>query len=480
MTSTLLVLGFLALIVAVLLIRTMALKPVAVASGVPVKADSVDVDGAAARLSVLIQRKTVSSRDPEGWDPREFDAFRKLLTELYPESHRVLELTIIAGHSMLYRWKGRQAGEPLVLMSHYDVVPAGGEGWIRPAFSGDIHDGKVWGRGSIDTKCTLVCAFEAVETLLKSGFTPERDVYLSFGHNEETGGDGAPSIVGYLKEKGVKPGLVLDEGGAVVEGVFPGVFKPLAMVGVAEKGVTDIELSVLSPGGHSSTPPRGGAAWRLARAIMRLERKPFPARFPSATKVMFRQLGPHASFGLRLVFANLWLFEPLLLRVFGNGGGELNAICRTTTAVTMLEGSQAANVLPAVAKAVVNVRLAIGDSVAAAVERIRATIADPLVELRVLHPGEPSPVSELTGPRVEALAATIAEVYPDAIMAPYIVLGGTDARHYSEVSRSVYRFSPFTLSKAERASMHAVNEAIPVASLAKGVDFYQRLIRRAS
>lgn len=480
MTSTLLALAFLALVVAVLIFRTIMMKPALVASGIPVQTDPVDAPSAAARLSALIQKKTVSSRDPEGWDPREFDAFRTLLPTLYPESHRVLDLTIIAGHSMLYRWKGRQAGEPLVLMSHYDVVPAGTEGWLRPAFSGDLHDGKVWGRGSIDTKCTLVCAFEAVETLLKSGFVPERDVYLSFGHNEETGGDGAPAIVSYLTEHGIKPGLVLDEGGAVVEGVFPGVSKPLAMVGVAEKGVTDIELSVLSAGGHSSTPPRRGAAWRLARAIMRLERKPFPARFPSATRAMFRQLGPHASFGLRLIFANLWLFEPLLLRVFGSGGGELNAICRTTTVVTMLEGSQAANVLPAVAKAVVNVRLAIGDSVEAAVERIRATIADPLVELRVLHPGEPSPVSELSGPRVDALAATIADVYPDAIMAPYIVLGGTDARHYSEVSRSVYRFSPFTLSKAERASMHAINEAIPVASLAKGIDFYQRLIRRSS
>ncbi len=480
MNSTLLVLGFLALVVGVLVTRALGMKPLPIVSGTPLPADTIDAEGAATRLAALIQKKTVSSRDSEGWDPREFDAFRKLLPELYPESHRVLDLTIIAGHSMLYRWKGKRSGEPLVLMSHYDVVPAGDEGWVRPAFSGDIHDGKVWGRGSIDTKCTLVCAFEAVETLVKSGFTPEHDIYLSFGHNEETGGDGAPTIVRYLSEQGIKPGLVLDEGGAVVEGVFPGVSKPLAMVGVAEKGVTDIELSVLSPGGHSSTPPRRGAAWRLARAIMRMERKPFPARFPAATRAMFRQLGPHASFGLRLVFANLWLFEPLLLRVFSSSGGELNAMCRTTTVVTMLEGPQAANVLPAVAKAVVNVRLAIGDSVAGAVERIRATIADPLVALRVLHPGEPSPVSELSGERFDALAATIADVYPDAVMAPYIVLGGTDARHYADVSASVYRFSPFTLSKTERASMHAVNEAIPVASLAKGVDFYQRLLRRTS
>ena len=439
----------------------------------------VDPDGAARRLSALIRKRTVSSRDESAIDWTEFEAFRELLPELYPETHRALELTIVGGHAMLYRWKGRATGEPLVLMAHYDVVPANDEGWERPAFSGDLHEGAVWGRGSIDTKCTLVCAFEAVEALLKAGFTPERDVYLSFGHDEETGGRGAPAIVAHLESLGVKPGLVLDEGGAVVSGVFPGVERPLAMVGVAEKGVTDIELSVRSRGGHSSTPPRKGAAWRLARAITRLEARPFPASFPAATRVMFSRIAPHAPVGLRLVLGNLWLFEPLLLLVFGRAGGELGAMCRTTTAVTMLQGSDAANVLPAVAKAVVNVRVAIGQSVDGVVERMKAVIRDPLVELRVLLPGDPSPVSELSGPRFDALSATIAELYPDAVVAPYVVMGGTDARHYARVSSTVYRFSPFELSKAERASMHAVNERLPVASLAKGVEFYLRLIRRA-
>ncbi len=439
---------------------------------------SVDSDGAARRLSALIRKRTVSSREPEAVDWAEFEAFRALLPELYPETHRTLERTVVGGHAMLYRWKGKGQGEPLVLMAHYDVVPASDEGWERPAFSGDVHDGAVWGRGSIDTKCTLACAFEAVEALLKAGFTPERDVYLSFGHDEETGGRGAPAIVAHLEGLGVKPGLVLDEGGAVVRGVFPGVERPLAMVGVAEKGVTDIELSVRSQGGHSSTPPRKGAAWRLARAITRLEARPFPARFPAATRLMFSRIAPHAPAGLRLVLGNLWLFEPLLLFVFGRAGGELGAMCRTTMAVTMLQGSDAANVLPAVAKAVVNVRVAIGQSVESVVERMKAVIDDPLVELRVLLPGEPSPVSELSGPRFDALSATIAEVYPDAVVAPYVVMGGTDARHYARVSSTVYRFSPFELSKAERASMHAVNERLPVASLAKGVEFYLRLIRR--
>jgi len=476
--TALVIVAALAACLLVILARAAAMKAKPAARPVAPAPVPVDADGAARRLSALIQKRTVSSRKADGWDPAEFEAFRRLLTELYPAAHKAMSLEIVGGHAMLYRWKGKDPSEPLFLLSHYDVVPASDAGWERPPFSGDLHDGKVWGRGAIDTKCTLVCAFEAVEALAKEGFTPERDVYLAFGHNEEIGGDGAPTIVARLAELGIKPGLVLDEGGAVVDGVFPGVSRSLAMVGVAEKGVTDIELTVKSAGGHSSTPPNRGASWRLARAIMRLEARPFPSAFPAATREMFRRLGPHATFGLRVVFSNLGIFEPLLLKAFASAGGELAAMARTTTAVTMLEGSPAANVLPAVAKAVVNVRIAIGQSVESVVERMKSVIDDPLVELRVLLPGEPSPVSELSGPRFAELEATIAEVYPDAVVAPYVVMGGTDARHYARASGTVYRFSPFTLSKAERASMHAVNEAIPVASLAKGVEFYLRLVRR--
>jgi carboxypeptidase PM20D1 len=437
----------------------------------------VDAELAAHHLSALVRIPTVSSRDAGSWEPARFIELIGLLPALYPEAHRALARTIVGDYSLLYRWQGVAHDEPLVLMAHYDVVPADPDGWTRGPFSGDIHDGRVWGRGTLDTKCTMVCAFEAVEALVMQGFVPAHDVYLAFGHNEEVGGDGATGIVSHLKALGIRPALVLDEGGAVVSGIFPGIARPMAMLGVAEKGVTDIELSVTSQGGHASTPPRRGAAWRLARAIMRLEARPFAMRFPVATRVMFSRLAPHASFGLRLVLANLWLFEPLLLRVFAASGGELNALCRTTTAVTMLEGSAAANVLPAAAKAVVNVRVAIGQTAETAAAHLANVIADPLVAMRVLLPGDPSPVSELEGGRFDTLARTVTEVYPDAIIAPYVVLGGTDARHFCAISRNVYRFSPFELSKAERASMHAVNEAIPLASLARGVEFYTRFIR---
>lgn len=464
-----------------------------------------NISRAARHLSSLVQIRTVSELEPDGWDREPFARFRDTLETMYPLTHSVLERTLVADHALLYRWPagstamkdgtaadtatktgtdGVVAGTiggssgPVVFMSHYDVVPASDEGWNHPAFSGVIADGKIWGRGTIDTKCTLVCAMEAVETLLTEGFVPARDLYLSFGHDEEVGGTGAQAIVAHLEAQGIRPDFVLDEGGAVVEGVFPGVSRPLAMVGVAEKGVTDVMLSVRSPGGHSSTPPRFGAAWRLARAILRLEKHPFPGSFPDATRVMFRTLAPHAKGALGFILKNLWLTEPLLVRVFGAKGGEMNAMCRTTTVVTMLEGSPAANVLPAVAKAIVNIRIAIGSSVKDVMARLADIIDDPLVETSVLLPGEPSPVSKMDDGRFATLGQVVHGSYPDAIVTPYVVMGGTDARHFARISDGVYRFSPFTLSRAERASMHAVNEALPLASLEKGVDFYTRLARQ--
>ena len=346
MSVSTLALAALAVLILVLLARAAAFKPRpsgggAVPAPAPRGMEGIDAEAAARRLSELVQKRTVSSRDPQLVDYREYDAFIDLLPSLYPAAHEAMSRERVGGYSLLYRWRGSSAGacrEPLFLMAHYDVVAADDAGWANPPFSGALCDGKVWGRGSLDTKCTLCCAFEAVEILARSGYAPERDLYLAFGHDEEIGGDGAPSIVALLEERGIRPGLVLDEGGGVVEGAFPGVKRPAALIGVAEKGITDFELSARSPGGHASTPPRRQAAAALAGAIVSLERKPFPARLSAPTLAMLGELGRHASFALRLVLANLWLFEPLLLRALTSSGGETNAMCRTTAAVTMLKG----------------------------------------------------------------------------------------------------------------------------------------------
>ena len=435
---------------------------------------------AVARLQELLRIPTVSRLDEAETDWPEFERFVDTLATLYPLTHRCLDREIIDGHSLLYRWAGRAAGAPTVLMAHYDVVPATDDGWEHPPFAaklvGDGQEQLVWGRGTLDDKASLACIFDAVEAQLALGHRPEADLYLSLGHNEETTGRGASMIVDALESRGIRPALVLDEGGAVVDGIFPGVSGPIAVVGVSEKGMTTLTLTVDQEGGHASTPPRLSATARLARAIMRLNSRPFTAGFSATNLEMIRTLGAHARWPLRLVFRNLWLTRPLLLRLFGRLSDETNAMTRTTQAVTMLSGSQAANVLAERAVATINIRVAVGSSVAAAVKHVQAAINDARVHIETLHPSEPSPVSPTIGPAWELLKSTSEQTYPGTIVTPYIQLGASDSRHFTRISDNVYRFSPFEMSKDERGTLHAMNERMRVATFLRGIEFYTRLV----
>ena len=439
-----------------------------------------DDERSLARFRALVRIPTVSRLDESETDWSQFERFQVTLPELYPALHAVLEREIVAGHSLFYRWPGTEAGDPTVLMAHYDVVAATDEGWTHPPFAAEIvaseHGDLLWGRGTLDDKGALASVLEAVEARVIAGFRPRHDVYLSFGHNEETTGDGAVAIVDALESRGIRPALVLDEGGAVVEGIFPGVAKPSAVIGVSEKGITSIMLTVDQVGGHASTPPRLTATARLARAIVRLNAKPFPARFSPTTLEMIRTLGAHATGPLRWVFANLWLTRPLLLRLFARLGDETNAMVRTTQAVTQLSGSQAANALAERAVATVNVRVAVGSSVAEAVHHVRSAIADDAVRVEALHPSEPSPVSPTTGEAWQLLSRTVEAVFEGVVVTPYIQLGASDSRHFTRISEHVYRFSPFEMSADERGTLHAVNERIRIATWLRGIRFYERLI----
>ena len=447
---------------------------------------SAEDERSVARFQALVRIPTMSRLDETETDFAQFERFIATLPELYPALHGALERELIDGYSMLYRWAGSESHEdPTVLMAHYDVVPATEEGWTRPPFAaeiapgaaGDVHGGDlVWGRGTLDDKGALVSILEAVEAHVVAGFRPRRDVYLSFGHNEETTGAGATAIVDELQRRGVRPALVLDEGGAVVEGIFPGVTKPSAVVGVSEKGITSMVLTVHQLGGHASTPPRLTATARLARAIVRLDSKPFPARFSPTNLEMIATLGAHASPPLKWVFGNLWLTRPLLLRMFARLGDETNAMVRTTQAVTQLSGSQAANALAERAVATVNVRIAVGSSVAEALSHVRSAINDDGVQIEALHPSEPSPVSPTTGPAWTLLAHTIEQCFDGAIVTPYIQLGASDSRHFTRISDHVYRFSPFEMTAEQRGTLHAVNERISLDTWLRGVRFYERLI----
>jgi carboxypeptidase PM20D1 len=434
-------------------------------------------DRVVAALQALVRIPTVSDRDPARVDT---DAFDRLLAELqtqFPLLHQRLELTRVGTHGLLLHWAGASAERPVVLMAHLDVVPVDdGAPWQHPPFGAEIHDGAIWGRGTLDDKGCVVAICEAVETLLEDGCTPAQDVWLSFGCNEEVSGPSAPLAVAELVRRGVRPWFVLDEGGAIASEAFPGVRAPVGVVGVTEKGTTSLELRVQGRGGHTSTPARMGPTARLARAITRLDRSPMPARVPDATVELFRRLAPHASPALRPLLANAGRLRPVVTRALVAAGPEPAAMARTTVAVTTLSGSPALNVIASTARAGVNIRIMVGDTVAGVLEHVRKAIGDDQVQIDVVDRNEPSPVSPFDDEAFALLETTIREVFPDAVPAPYVMMAATDSRFFTRICPRVYRFAPFRMTKAQRESIHSYDEHLGIDALVDGVRWYRRLI----
>ncbi|MFE6647607.1 M20/M25/M40 family metallo-hydrolase [Nocardioides sp. NPDC057772] len=425
-----------------------------------------------AALQAALRAPTVN--DGSAGEAEAFAQLHEALREHFPLLHATLDLTPVGGHGLLFRWPGASPEKPVVLMAHQDVVPIAGE-WTHDPFGGEIVDGVIHGRGTLDDKGQLVAICAAVEGLLADGCTPAYDVWLSFGSDEETTGAAARAAVAELRTQGVEPWFVLDEGGAVAFDAFPGVAAPVGVVGVAEKGTTDVRLRVTGDGGHSSTPRQNGPTARLARAITRLDRMSMPVQLPAPTVEMFEQIAPYAAKPLRPVLANAGRLAPALARLLPRLGPEPAALTRTTVAITTLEGSPAANVIASAASAGVNLRIMIGETVAEVVERLRAAIGDRQVEIEVVRAGEPSPVS----PRDEAFAKitdAITEVFPEAVPAPYTVMAATDSRFFYEICDRVYRFAPFRMTAAQRATIHAADENIRVDDYLDGIRFYRRLI----
>lgn len=431
------------------------------------------------RLQRLIRIPTVSDRDPDRTDHAAFEALHAALAEEYPLLHAHLERTELEGHSLLYRWPGASAERPVVLMAHMDVVPVDGDApWRHDAFAGVIADGFLWGRGTLDDKNCVAGICEAVELLLADGFTPAQDVWLSFGADEEVFGSGAEAAVAHLRAAGVTPWMVLDEGGAVAHDSFPGVEAPIAVIGVAEKGTSSFELRVDGRGGHASQPAAKGPTWRLARAITRLERRPFPARMAAPTMELFRRIAPHAPAALRPLMANAAKVSPLLARALVLAGAEPAALVRTTAAITTLSGSPAINVIASTAKAGINVRIMPGESVASATAHLNDAIDDEHVHLDLLEGGEPSPISLWEDePAFALLERTVTDVFPDAVPAPYVLMAATDSRHFAAICDRVYRFAPFRMSKEQRQSIHSYDERIGVEAFDEGVRWYVHLVR---
>ena len=468
-------LGLLAVFLLVILVRAARFTPRPEPRVEPARV-AYDVPTVTEHLARMVRVRTVSA--PAERDEAQFEAFRELLRELYPQVHAACERERIGDSGVLYRWPGRAAEAPLVLMAHYDVVPSDGRGWSHDPFSGDVDgEGVLWGRGTLDTKGTLCGILEAVEGLISAGYVPERDVYLSFSGDEEIMGPSAPAIVDALQARGVRPGLVLDEGGAVVEGVFPGVTRRAAVVGVGEKGQMRLAFTCESKAGHTSAPPPRTAVDALCRAVVRVAEHPSPARLTPAAAALFDTLGRHSSFSLRLVFANLWCFWPLLALICRKAGGELNALVRTTRSFTMLQGSAAFNVFPAKARMDADVRILSGESMAEATERLRRVIGDGAIQIERVSGCEPSPISPAAGPAWERVSTAIAGIWPGAVVTPYLMVARSDSSNFCRISENVYRFSAMELSKAERGKIHGIDECVPGEKIARAAAFFERVIR---
>ncbi|WDH79344.1 M20/M25/M40 family metallo-hydrolase [Microbacterium esteraromaticum] len=435
--------------------------------------------GIAERLSQMIQLPTVSAELAQrGHEP--FAAFERLIAEQYPLVHEHLALEKHTEYGLLFHWKGAQPdAAPAVLMAHYDVVPVDeSDAWTYPPFEGRIADGRVYGRGTLDDKGPLIVILEAVENLLADGFAPARDVYLSFGGNEETFGVAAQAISAAFQQRGITPWIVIDEGGAVVDAPLPFVPGRSAMVGVGEKGVLSIRLTARGDGGHASAPPTLTAVRRIARAVDRLGPGTFPARAPRAISRMLSQLAAQTPGPARHLLRLLGAVPPLTARLFAALGGEPAALVRTTVAPTMQSGGTAANVLPSQASATINLRIALGETVDATVLRVRDRIGDPLVAIEVLEGSEPSPESATDNAQFALIAEALDVSHPDAPAVPYVMMAATDSRHFHRFTPAVYRFAPLEMSNAQRAAIHGVDENVEIAALERGERFHRELLQR--
>ncbi|HEY7213736.1 MAG TPA: M20 family peptidase [Thermoanaerobaculia bacterium] len=474
----------LAVLVIVLVLRTALVKSRQIRAA-PVNDLAIDSRAAAGRLAGAIRFPTVSHEDGRNVEAAAFRGLHEYLQRNFPRVHAALTRETVAGYSLLYTWKGSDPGlAPILLMSHQDVVPVepGTEkDWTHPAFSGLIDGGYVWGRGTLDDKVGVLAILEAAETLLARGFQPQRTVYFAFGHDEEVSGvKGAAAIASLLERRGVRPELILDEGGVIAEGMVPGVARPVALISTAEKGYVSVELVAEDAGGHSSMPPRHGAIGKLAAAIERLEDNPMPARIDGATERSFEYLAPEMPFGPRLVLANLWLFDPLAKRQFA-ADPPGNARIRTTAAATIFAAGVKENVLPHRARAVVNFRILPGDTIADVLRHVRETVgsgihASPTGVAR----NEPSPESDTGAPGFALIQRTLAQILPGTIVAPNLLSGGTDTKHYARLSRNVYRFLPIRMKEEDLGRLHGTNERVGVENYGEIVRFYAQLLRNGA
>lgn len=480
----------LAIVIAIILVRTFQ-YPTQTSDPEPIALTEIDGEEVARHIGLAIQMKTINNIDPEKVDPIPFEGLRNLISTLYPEVEEYLERETIGNYSLLYTWKGNDPDlDPIALTAHMDVVPAREDaesGWTYPPFSGTVADGYVWGRGAIDCKGVMIGILEAVNYLLKTGFKPKRTVYLAFGEDEEVSGlNGAAQIAKTLAERGVHLSFLLDEGGAILQGSIPGVDAPVGLVGVAEKGHLSLVLQAETVPGHASAPGKVTSIGALALAIATLESNPFPQDL-DFVEFMMSFLADELSFGERMALANRWLFGKAVANRFADTA-VTNANTRTTIAPTIIRGGTTENVLPALAEAIVNIRLMPGDTLVDVYKYVNEIVGDDILKVMPAH-GEslyeanswdPTGISDVDSPQFLVLVNLIKAAVPGAYAVPYLMSGATDARHYTQICDRIFRFSPFVLSHDENRTVHGVNERLSIENASRMVGFFIEVIDRMS
>lgn len=432
-------------------------------------------------LSEAVKFPTVSYSNESPIDTAAFSGYIDFITKTYPLISGKLSREVFNNFSLLYKWTGKdKALKPVILMAHYDVVPAGDPAsWERGPFSG-LNDGKyIWGRGTLDDKAQMISILEAGEKLLSEGYVPERTIYLSFGHDEElTGQRGAGTIAETLRERGVEAEFVLDEGMAVTIGLVPMMKEPVALVGTSEKGYMSVKLTVDMAGGQASIPEKESAIIVLNRAVNNLVKRQMKAKLSEPVNDFIRYIGPELPFYAKVIFANKWIFKGILLRIY-QGSGSGNALVRTTTAPTILQAGIKDNVVPARAEATFNFRILPGETSADVLSHIQKVVNDKRVKITPVAEGlsEPAPVSPTGGTGFHNILTVIRQVYPEAVVAPTMIVASSDSKFFSKVTANIYRFAPIILTAEDMEGIHGLNEKNSIVNFNRGTGFYYQLIK---
>ena len=471
------VLALIVVVVAIVLIRALSLKPTEAKEAKIVLDNSGRSVEYGKRLSKLIQKETISYKNQT--DISKFLAFHEQLETLFPLLHKTCEKVVLDG-SLLFKWSSNGNHEPILFMSHHDVVEAGGV-WEHEPFSGDIDEtGRVWGRGTVDTKASLFCMLQAVEELIEAGHQPECDVYIASSCTEEWGGHGAPKTVEYLKSKGVKLAYLMDEGGMIIEEPIAGVKGIYGMVGVLEKGYGDVKFIAKSNGGHASAPTKNTPLVRLGKFMADIEKKdPFKKIMNPTVTEMFRRVTPNMNFGMKVIFSNLWLFKGLLIKLLPSISAAAGAMLKTTLAFTTAKGSDGLNVLPQEAYVTGNMRFIPHQDAKESIDLVTKFAAKYDIEAVSMDSFESCPVVEYESDAFKLVEEVASIVYPKVGICPYVMTGGTDAKFYRDLTPNCLRFAPLYIDNQQYGSIHGLNENISQGALTLGVDFYKEMIKRS-